>query len=121
MFFPGRCTVKRALLLVGLIFLALVLSAGQDQLEVLRITPSGENVSELRQIVFEFNRPVVALGNMHRESKEIPITITPEVNCEWRWLNQTSLSCNLDAKNALTEATKYEVVVKPGLIALDKT
>jgi len=118
--FSDRCTVKRALLLAGLIFLALVLSAAQDQLEVLRITPSGENVSELRQIVFEFNRPVVALGNMHRDSKEIPITITPHVNCEWRWLNQTALSCNLDAKNALIEATKYDVVVNPGLIALDK-
>lgn len=113
--------MKRALLLAGLIFLALVLSAAQVGLEVLRITPSGENVSELRQIVFEFNRPVVALGNMHRESKDIPVSITPKVNCEWRWLNQTSLSCNLDAKNALSEATKYDVVVNPGLVALDKT
>lgn len=44
------------------------LAAGEmeEGLKISRITPSGADVPAGRQIVFEFNRPVVPLGNMGR-------------------------------------------------------
>ena len=39
------------------------------------ITPPGEDVPPGRQIVFQFDRPVVPIGRMDREAGEVPITI----------------------------------------------
>ena len=69
------------------------------ELKITRITPSGMDVPAGRQIVFEFNRPVVPLGRMERNSSEIPITIEPALSCQWRWLNASNLACQLDEKN----------------------
>lgn len=88
-------------------------------LEILRITPSGEDVPATRQIVLEFNRPVVPLGNMARTADEVGITIAPSVNCQWRWLNTTSLSCNLGEKDELVDATQYIVHIEPVIKAED--
>jgi uncharacterized protein YfaS (alpha-2-macroglobulin family) len=88
-------------------------------LQILNITPSGEDVPSGRQIVFMFNRPVVPVGRMDRTDSEIPITITPEVKGQWRWLNTTSLARMLDEKSALTPATRYEITVNPGIRAED--
>jgi uncharacterized protein YfaS (alpha-2-macroglobulin family) len=84
-------------------------------LNILRITPSGNDVPSGRQIVFQFNRPVVPVGRMERDLVEIPITIDPELKCQWRWLNTSALACQLDEKAALTPATRYEIVVEPGI------
>jgi uncharacterized protein YfaS (alpha-2-macroglobulin family) len=119
--------VKRLLLIISLgLLVPLALywfipskAEGAALLQVLRITPAGKAVNDLRQIVFEFNRAIVPLGEMKRSSKDIPITIKPEVNCEWRWLNPTTLSCNLDEKNALSLATHYKISVDRGLVAHD--
>lgn len=91
----------------------------KEPLEVLRMTPTGEDVPASQQIVFEFNRPVVPVGRMERTAEEIPIAITPPVECEWRWLNTTSLACQLTDDKKLRAATKYDVVVKPGIKAED--
>ncbi len=84
-------------------------------LEVSRITPKGNDVPAGRQIVIQFNQPVVPLGRMERDKKEIPIEITPELKGQWRWLNTSSLAYQLDNKNALQYATRYSVVIKPGI------
>ena len=89
------------------------------QLRVIRINPSGQDVPPGRQIVFEFSQPVVPLGRMERESSEIPITIEPAVDCQWRWLNPTTLACQLNEKDALKPSTRYRVIVQPGLKAED--
>ncbi|MCH8208768.1 MAG: hypothetical protein IIA62_06945 [Nitrospinae bacterium] len=93
-------------------------SSGQP-LEILRITPAGEDVSPGRQIVIKFNRPVVPLGRMQRSREEIPIRVTPSLNCEWRWLNASALACQLGEKDALRSSTRYRIAVEPGIQAED--
>jgi alpha-2-macroglobulin len=84
-------------------------------LEVIRITPAGDEVPVGRQIVIEFNRAVVPLGRMERTAAEIPVTIEPQLNCRWRWLNPSTLACNLDEQDAFLPATSYSLVVLPGI------
>jgi uncharacterized protein YfaS (alpha-2-macroglobulin family) len=87
--------------------------------ELLRITPAGDDVAPGRQIVFEFDRPVVPIGRMERRADEIPISIAPKLDCEWRWLNANSLACELKESTALAPATRYEILVEPGIKAED--
>jgi len=91
------------------------LNNNTQKLKLLRITPSGENVPPGRQIVFQFNRPVVPVGRMERDASEIPITIAPSLDCQWRWLNTSALACQLGEKTALTPATRYKILVAPGI------
>ncbi len=90
-------------------------------LEIMRITPAGKDVPPGRQIVFQFNRPVVPVGKMERDADEIPITIMPKLQCEWRWLNTSALACQLTEKNKLLPATRYRVLVQPEIKAEDGT
>jgi hypothetical protein len=90
-----------------------------DDLKITRINPSGEDVAADRQIVFEFNKAVVPIGRMERTAAEIPIVISPALNCEWRWINTSSLACQLSEADQLKLATKYEVTVSPGIVAVD--
>jgi hypothetical protein len=90
-------------------------------LSILRITPDGVDVRPGRQIVFQFNRPVVPVGRMDRDASEIPITITPPLNCQWRWLNTSALACQLGEKAAMRPANRYAIVVHPGITAEDGT
>ena len=94
-------------------------AAGKD-LRILRITPAGEEVPPGRQIVIQFDRPVVPLGRMERKSEELPIAIEPQLNCQWRWLNGTTLACNLNEEDALRPATEYRITVRPGIMTEDK-
>lgn len=107
----------------ALAFLCLSVPAmAQDapkELSILRITPTGEDVSSARQIVLEFNRPVVPLGDMARTAEDVGITIEPAVDCQWRWLNTTSLSCNLAERESLKEATSYKLHIEPVIKAED--
>ena len=64
--------------------------AGDSSLFVQRMVPEGKGIRLADKIVFEFNRPVVALGEMERDADQVPIEIKPRLNCRWRWLNQTS-------------------------------
>src|SRR5262249_35709834 len=61
-------------------------------LEIIRITPGGDDVSAGKQIVIQFNRPVVPVGRMERSAAEIPVIATPALNCEWRWINNSALA-----------------------------
>jgi len=91
----------------------------ETSLRIARITPSGEDVPAGRQIVIQFNRPVVPIGKMERSSEEIPIQISPPLNCQWRWLNTSALSCNLDDKNIMAKATRYLLKINPGITTED--
>ncbi|HEU4616898.1 MAG TPA: hypothetical protein VFV10_02615, partial [Gammaproteobacteria bacterium] len=90
-----------------------------EPLTITRITPSGDNVPPGRQIVLEFNRPVVPVGRMERRRDQIPIEIAPPLACEWRWLNRSALACELGEDDALRPATRYRLVVSPGIAAED--
>ncbi len=87
-------------------------------LEIVRITPSGEDVAAARQIVVEFNRPVAAPGPVE-DAKALGIAMTPSTACAWRWLNASALSCDLTAKNALPQATNFTLTVEPLLKGQD--
>ncbi len=88
-------------------------------LNVVRIAPAGKEVPSGRQIVFEFNRAVVPVGRMDRDAAEVPITIAPETDCRWRWLNTRLLACELNESAALKPATRYDITVNPGIQAED--
>ena len=91
------------------------LNKADKPLEILRITPSGNDVPAGQQISLQFNQPMVSIGTMKRDTKDLPITIKPAVACQWRWLNTSSLACQLDKKNALIPATHYYVTVKKSI------
>ena len=88
-------------------------------LRVVRITPTGKDVPAGRQIVFQFDRTVVPVGRMQRNAAEIPITISPGLDCQWRWLNTSALACELDEKSSLSPATQYRITVNPGIKSED--
>jgi uncharacterized protein YfaS (alpha-2-macroglobulin family) len=90
-----------------------------EELRILRITPEGVDVPVGRQIVIQFNRSVVPIGKMERLSSEIPVEIEPKIECQWRWLNSSALSCNLGEKNQLNAATTYKILVNSGIKAED--
>ena len=87
----------------------------REPLKLLRVTPAGEDVPLSAQIVFEFNRPVVPLGRMERLPEEVPIAIMPRLACAWRWLNTTTLACELGEHTTMARATRYTVIVRPGI------
>lgn len=100
--------------LFGIVLSAMLFTAWADEpLQVLSVNPSGEDVPAGRQIVIQFNRAVVPIGRMERKSNEVPVTVHPEPGCEWRWLDRSTLACQLSEQNALKPATRYTVTVWP--------
>lgn len=93
---------------------AMLCSVWADEpLSVLSVNPSGADVPAGRQIVIQFSRPVVPIGRMERSSSEVPVTVHPEPGCEWRWLDRSTLACQLGERTALQAATRYTVTVWP--------
>lgn len=90
-------------------------AARTGALEVLRLTPEGDDVPPGRQLVLQFNQDMVPVGDMR--VAQPPVTVTPALACEWRWLNSSALACQLDEQGALKPATRYTVRVAPGLKA----
>ncbi len=84
-------------------------------LNILRITPKGPDVPAGRQVVFQFDRPVIPIGRMERNAEDIPIAFKPHLDCEWRWLNTSALACQLREEKAMRQATRYEVTMRPGI------
>ena len=80
-------------------------TVANSPLQLLRLTPEGDDVPVSRQLVLQFDRPVVPLGRMERRSDEIPISIEPALACAWHWLNPTTLACQLDEQTAMSPAT----------------
>lgn len=93
-----------------LVFLLLGISLADAA--VLQISPEGEGISTTAMPVIQFDQPKVPLGKMERTPDQVPVSITPAVPCQWRWLNTTTLSCQLDAAHPLQPATRYTLVVK---------
>lgn len=115
----GHTLVRALAALLLLYFAAPAMAQDTAELRIVRITPDGDDVAATRQIVLEFNRPVVPVGSMARTAEEVGITIEPAVNCQWRWLNTTALSCNLAEKESLKPATAYKLHIEPVIKAED--
>ncbi len=110
--------------IIGLVCLCLFFpimatAADSSTLEVLRVTPSGQVTTSVRQIVIEFNKIMVPIGRMDRQASEVPVVMSPSINCSWRWLNQSTLACNISESEPLKAATVYEVRVTVPLKAYD--
>jgi len=121
-------TKSRSILSLLFIFMAFIVSAhtlaaqqaqtGQP-LQIINITPAGEDVPTANRIVFQFNRAVVPTGAMDRKASDIPITINPEVKGRWRWLTASTLAFIPDDDSPLKPATRYEIEIRPGIRAED--
>ena len=110
---PGRLSLACA---IAFALTASIPSFAQNEpLRVLFVTPSGIEVPEGRQIVIQFDRKVVPVGRMERTSDEIPVTIEPALACEWRWLDTSSLACELAEDDAFRPATRYRLTLRPGI------
>ena len=109
---------KKIFLSFALMLFSLSVSAAESDLAVARVVPQGKGVKNADKIVFEFNQPVVPLGEMERTADQIPVKIKPFLKCQWRWLNQTSLACILSEKDGMKPATSYKITMKPELTAL---
>lgn len=89
-------------------------------LKVLRVVPEGDLVpAPGRQIVITFDRAVAAIGTLPLPGDTASVSVSPAVACQWHWLDPRSLACELTAEHALAPATRYTVVVAPGLKAQD--
>lgn len=93
--------------------------AEPQKLTILRVTPQGEDVPAAQQIVIEFNRGVVPLGQMDRTDEQVGVTINPPLQCHWRWLNAATLACNLDQAASLKPATAYSLTIDQTIEAED--
>ncbi len=107
----------------ALAMLAGAAPAAAEALTLLRITPDGRDVPAENQIVLSFDRAVVPLGRMERDASEVPVTVTPDPGCQWRWLDTENLACNLASGARLRAATEYTVSVQApadgGFVAQD--
>lgn len=109
----------RAALLLSVAAAAVAQQGARAPLAITGITPAGTNVPAGRQVVIQFNRPVVPIGRMDRTAAEIPIEITPALDCQWRWLDTSALACQLADGDELAPATRYTLVVNEGITAED--
>ncbi|MGH8226223.1 MAG: Ig-like domain-containing protein, partial [Gammaproteobacteria bacterium] len=114
---PARFALAAALAMLAGGFA--IQARAADHLQILRITPSGAEVPQGKEIVFQFDRPMVALGDMARTPTDIPVSIEPALDCEWRWLNNDELACRLSGERQFRPATRYTIHVGTGLAALD--
>ncbi len=104
--------------------------------QVLRITPEGEVNSAQRQVVIQFDRPMVVLGSVPPRLDNVPVNITPALDCNWHWVNTATLACELGSQKkpalegsysygigegGFAPATLYHVVLHAGIKALDGT
>lgn len=105
-----------ALALIALLFGG---AAQAGALQLQRLTPSGIEAPAGSQIVLGFDRAVVPLGRMERRADEVPVTITPDPACRWRWLDPQNLACQLADSAQLQPATAYTVEIGTGFTALD--
>jgi len=97
-------------LLLTTLFLNALMSFSLPAASILRIIPEGEDVASERQIVFTFKQAVAPLG---KPMTNPPITITPPLACQWRWLNTSTLACQLGDETALKLATRYQIQITP--------
>jgi uncharacterized protein YfaS (alpha-2-macroglobulin family) len=118
----AAATAAAALLLtqpVWAVFDSAAVATGTE-LEVARVVPEGDSVpGAARQLVVTFDRAVVPVGAIAVSAENSPVSVSPQLNCQWHWLDPRSLACELNAADALAPATRYTVTVSPGVTAED--
>lgn len=100
----------RIVLLLTVIMFSCTAHANQA-LYVMRVTPSGVEADNVKQINITFSKNMVALGDMNKDLEKLPIKIEPEINCDWRWVDVRNLACEFDYRTKLLRATEYKIKV----------
>ena len=93
--------------------------ADRGDLQVRRISPSGEDVQPAQEAVIQFDRAMAPLGHMGRKTAALPVSIRPDPGCQWRWLDTSELACRLQDRQRFVPATRYTITVGTALKALD--
>lgn len=89
-------------------------------LEVVRVTPEGDEVPAGHQIVLEFDEDASPLGAMQASDEQLAhLRVEPALDCQWRWLDLRTLACQLDEAGAMRPATRYSVRVERGFPGLE--
>ncbi len=88
-----------------------------DQLQVVSVTPSGDEVPITRgEIAIEFNKNMVEFGQTDQDLTDVPVVIEPVLECTWR---RTSVNQLPFVHEALRYTTSYVVSIGTSLPALD--
>ncbi|MDH4468339.1 MAG: alpha-2-macroglobulin family protein [Bacteriovoracaceae bacterium] len=94
-----------------------VIAASDQELSILLTRPNAENVSDVRQISVTFNKTMVPLGDYEKLAKDFNIDITPKIDCQWRWLNGSTIACELN--QSLPPSNAYKINIPAGIKSLD--
>ena len=86
---------------------------------VVSTAPAGEFAEPARQIVIRFDKAIVPLGEMARDPGDVPISIEPAVNCQWRWIERSAIACQLSRDDHLELGTGYRIRVETGPLGPD--
>ncbi|MBI3563370.1 MAG: Ig-like domain-containing protein [Gammaproteobacteria bacterium] len=113
---------KRILFVIAFITTVLIFwnnpgRAADTDLEVLLIRPNSENVIDVQQITVTFNKAMVPLGDYEKLAKAFNIQVSPGIDCQWRWLNTSTLACQLN--QPLAPSNAYKITVPAGITSLD--
>lgn len=89
----------------------------QDAPKIIRITPQGDNVYQPSEIAIEFDTPMVPL-TINDPSKAPPVTISPELKGQWRWINDKTLVFQINSETQPTPGTTYTISVSSEIPSL---
>lgn len=110
---------KVAWIAIFLFTLSAPLLDARANLEVLRVTPSGENAHLDSEINITFSEDMTELGKM--EPDLIPdVQISPYVSCDWRWLDLRNLVCTPSKHSKLKGASEYTVTIGEEILSRSK-
>src|SRR5690606_16203905 len=83
-------------------------------LDVLRYRPEGALTTVAPKLSITFSEPMVPLSSIDVvDAKDVPVTISPDVGGEWRWLDPRTLQYVPQPR--LPFATNFTATVKPGV------
>lgn len=82
-----------------------------EALEIVRFAPEGE-VDLAPYLSVTFNQPMVAVTSHADSIKNLPVTLSPQPEGQWRWIGTKTLL--FDPEIRFPQATTYQVEVKQG-------
>lgn len=88
---------------------------GSDIIAVTEILPRQEKkgTDRLNRLSIRFNRDVSPLSDMHANTADLPIQITPKLACDWYWVNGRMLACDLSDRDRLKLNSQYQINIQP--------
>ncbi|KMQ49971.1 hypothetical protein CHISP_3117 [Chitinispirillum alkaliphilum] len=88
-----------------------------EPLSVLRIAPEGD-VRIAPHVSLTFSRPMVAVTSQSEAAEEVPVTLRPQPEGSWRWINTQTLIFE-PQDGSLPKATEYQVTINEDATCID--